>query len=452
MKIGGERVKGFVMKPLTDGSYYFGWEPSPAERAKGWKSLKIEETELGKAITAAKAQNAKVEEWKNGGAKPRAVATYTRPRTFGAMLDRYETQKMVSLAASTQRVDQTDLDRLRAWAGDQPIAWISRARVRALKLAFCPDADKVPRLMRDGVRYIPGHNVAFKLLSKGRDVFAWDLKHAEPMAKANPFEQFDLPKPPPRIEIWEPDCLDLYAEAANALGLPSIGFAVRLAANYGQREADILSTNRTHWREISLRQLRMDRETYAALKSDHGPDAGKVMGLYVKQGKTQRWVGVPIAGAMRDEIEGAIAAADARLRASASLSTGALIVRDRHSDAWRGPSSVGEPWTQRDFIEKVAEIRDACVAVAIMEGNMDLAERMSALEFRDLRRTCVVFLGELGMEAGAISARTGHSIKTVEQILEIYMPRTEAMAARGTVALLELERRDRHDGDKENVR
>ena len=118
-----------------------------------------------------------------------------------------------------------------------------------------------------------------------------------------------------------------------------------------------------------------------------------------------------------------------------------LIVRDDRGTMQNGRNLAGQPWSQRDFIDKVAEVRGAAIAVAIMRGNAELAERMALLEFRDLRRTCVVIQGELGMDDGAIAARTGHSLKTIAQLLEIYMPRTEAMAARGSVAMLKLEGR-----------
>ena len=48
----------------------------------------------------------------------------------------------------------------------------------------------------------------------------------------------------------------------------------------------------------------------------------------------------------------------------------------------------------------------------------------------DLRRTAVVFHGELGLADHRIAAITGHQLDTVKKILETYMPRTTATAAR----------------------
>ena len=66
--------------------------------------------------------------------------------------------------------------------------------------------------------------------------------------------------------------------------------------------------------------------------------------------------------------------------------------------------------------------------------NTERAERLKGLQYRDTRRTCVVTLGELGLDDAGISAITGYKLATIKQILETYMPRTEAMAARAVVA------------------
>lgn len=454
MKIGKETIPGLVQRNIASGLAYY-WYSSPRQRKANWKSLALGQ-DLAAAIGAAKKRNAEIEAWEAGGARPRAVKAFTAAQTFAALLDRYETEKLVGLADNTQRTAQTDLDKLRTWAGKHPVAFITRSRVRALKLAICPDADRVPNLVRDGQRNIPGHNQAFKLLSKGREVFSWAIDHPDGrLALHNPFERFELAKPPPRDQIWEADAIAAFSAAASSLGWPSIDFALRLACNYGQREADLLSLDPTRWREISLQQLRMDREAYAALAGTHGPDKGKVMGLYTRQSKTRRWVGVPIAGTMRDEVEAAVAAA--RARASAAVAEGQpiqlvvarLIARDRTGKKWRGADMTGKPWSQRDFIEKVGEIRTHAANAARKAGNGDLADRIDDLVFHDTRRTCVVTLGELGMEDSAISARTGQKLETIKKILETYMPRTEAMAARGTIAMLGAETRRRDDAAKQ---
>lgn len=455
MKIGKERIKGFVMKPLASGTMYYGWEPSPAERKAGWKSMKIEAEDLGRAIEAARKRNEEVATWRDGGAKPSAIKRYNAPQTWGAVLDRYEREKLPALAANSRRVDQTQLNLLREWAGKHPLGWITRARVRKLRNEICPQADAVPALLREGVRDIPGHNPAFKLLSKGREVWSWWNDHPEngrPIA--NPFERFGLPKPPARDQLWDYDAEAAFVASAATLGWHSIGFALELANVWGQREADILNVRAANWREVTLAELDMQRDLHAALANPAGPDAGKAMGFGIVQRKTRARNAVPIAGEMRERVELLIAAARKRVLAHKAAGTpvpiGAtnLIVRDFTGDKWRGRDMTGEPWSQRDFIEKFGIIRAHAAAQAREQGNEDLAERLEGLEFRDARRTCVTRLANLGMSVPTIAAITGHSIKTVERIIETYLVRTAAQAGRGIVALLGAERarKERKEG------
>ena len=60
------------------------------------------------------------------------------------------------------------------------------------------------------------------------------------------------------------------------------------------------------------------------------------------------------------------------------------------------------------------------------------------LQARDLRRTAAVRLAEAGATAPEIAAVTGHSIDRTERILEVYVPRTKAMA---TATITKLERK-----------
>jgi hypothetical protein len=410
MKIGKETVKGLTPKSTAGGIRYY-WEPTPKERRAGWKTMTLG-GDLAAAITAARKRNEEIDTWKAGGAKPRQITRYVKAQTFGAVLTRYEKEKLSKVAPSTARVDMTQLNRLREWAGDQPVRWITRQRVKALRDALCP-----------GGAGTPGHNVAFKLLSMGRKVFAWYIDEDEP-GLTNPFERFNLGTPEPRHHIWEPDDIAAFCRAADELGWHSIGFALRLATYNGQREMDILRLTKNDWKEITLRQLRFDQAVYDQLKSDIGPDAGKVMGIRVQQSKTKVWVVAPIEGDMRLEIEAAIAAADARMKAESNLAAAMIVTHDKGA----------RPWGQRDFIARFNEVRAHAIATAEREGNFELAERLRVLQFRDARRTCVVIIGELGLDDAGISAITGHKLATIKQILETYMPRTEAMAARAVVA------------------
>jgi len=51
------------------------------------------------------------------------------------------------------------------------------------------------------------------------------------------------------------------------------------------------------------------------------------------------------------------------------------------------------------------------------------------LQARDLRRTAMVRLAEAGCTVPEIASISGHSIDRTERILEVYLPRTRAMAS-----------------------
>lgn len=59
------------------------------------------------------------------------------------------------------------------------------------------------------------------------------------------------------------------------------------------------------------------------------------------------------------------------------------------------------------------------------------------LQFRDLRRTAVVRMGEAGLDATQIAQITGHTYDHTLKILETYLPRKRELAAK---AAMEMER------------
>lgn len=413
------KVKGLVPKKLATGTYYY-WEPTPTLRKANWKTLALG-TDLVAAIKAAEARNAEIEQWRSQGARPRAIAAFVRRHTLADAIKRYRHEHLANLATSTRRTADTPLKRLDKWAGDKPLTYISRARVRALRDAMMNPA---------GPGYL-GHHAAFAVLAKGRELFTWLVD--QEIAGDNPFLRFGLGKPPPRQVFWEHPHFMAISAAALELELPSIALAIDIASYIGQRESDILKLSSARWQAIPPEKFRFSMDVYNQLKSDAGPNAGEVMGIYVRQGKTKRWIGVPIEGDMRRRIEAAITANGKR-----DVATTGLIICER----------TGLPWSQDNFIHRFGDVRAHAVKTAIAAGNDILAAELADLWFGDLRRTCVVRLGELGLDDAAIGAITGHKLGTIKTILETYMPRTEAMAGRAVVARLPVReaRQERKEG------
>lgn len=410
------KVKGLIAKKTAGGIRYY-WEPNPGERRAKWSGLALG-MDLALAVKAAEARNAEIEAWRLGGAKPAAVKAIAKRHTFGALLRAYREQRLPLLAASTQRTAKTPLARLEAWAGDMPCSWVTRQRVRKLRDAIAP-FDPATKTY-GGL----GHQAAFHVLEQGRTVCKWG--EAEGFIADNPFTAFGLGKPAPRQVIWEDHHRQAIVDAALALDppLPSIALAVEIGLYIGQRQADVLKLSRSSWRPIPERKFRNRPDLYHQLLQDPaaqdptGPNPGEVMGIYVRQGKTSRHVGIPIEGDMRRRVEAAIAA---------NTTSTAIIVCER----------TGQPWAQDNFQHNIVRTRDKAIEIATKAGDDQLAAELAELQFKDLRRSCVVVLGELGLEPGNIAGVTGHKLATIMSILETYMPRTEAMAAGAVVARLE---------------
>lgn len=407
------RIPCLVGKTNKAGVTSWYWQPSATLAKAGWKPISLGKDERA-AIETARARNQEVEQWKLGGIQPGEVRQRAIQGTLAHLIQRYEREvlegvrpgtKTPAIAATTARTYRVSLRRLGEWAGKYPLTYITPARVRAL---------------RDGMMHPVtglGHHAAHQTLKMGRTLFAFAI--ANDLVERNPFLNFKLSAPPPRDVIWSPPAREMMVAAAAAAGMPSIALAIQLGFAIGQREADILGL--TIAKYVAIPEHKMQPEDYTTL-ARLAPD-GIPRGIRIRQAKTKAWIEVPVTGSVRAQLEANIATA------KAGSSTRIILDDTRpganaHAGIYHG--DAGQTRFQRDF----ADVREAAIAVAVKEGNPDLAGELATLQFRDLRRTCVVYLGELGLDAHLIAAITGHDIDETQRILKTYMPRTTGRAAR----------------------
>lgn len=404
-----------VSKTNKAGVTTWFWQPSATIKAAGWTSLPLG-TNADAAMDAARAQNRKLAEWRSGGERPAAVRKLVRAATLGALWARYVAEGYPSvknrgapIELSTRGAYRSAWSHIEPWAGDLPLTAITPARVG---------------VFRDALMRATGHANAHAVLRFLRTLFSF-ARQCDLFTGDNPAGSFGLATPPPRQQIWDEDGgtadVDAFAAAAAHIGYPDLGFAVDLAAYLGQREGDLIRLTESQWREVK----NLDRETHDTLA---GAD-GRVMGFFIRTSKTKRWVGIPVTGELRARVEARIAGNRARSAEPGAIVLPATILINDHN---------GGPWTQRRFIAKFTDAKAFAGAGftgrdgAIHPPRPSLAD----LQFRDLRRTAVVRLGELGLEDQLIAALTAHQLGTVKKILETYMPRTTKMAARAIVARL----------------
>jgi integrase len=193
-----------------------------------------------------------------------------------------------------------------------------------------------------------------------------------------------LYRPPDRIEklyhadrsekIWEPD----HIAAFMAVASEPLQRALVLALETGQRQGDLLVLP---W-------------------SAYQADEQGLPWIRLRQSKGGRRVNIPVTRRLRAVLD--------NTKRSATV-----ILTNKHGMAWT-PNIFGKAW------------RDACRKAKI-EG----------LTFHDLRGTAVTRLAEAECSGAEIAAITGHSMKDVGRILDVYLARTGKIAL---AAIAKLER------------
>lgn len=195
----------------------------------------------------------------------------------------------------------------------------------------------------------------------------------EGLRKDNPAFNLRLEHNEPRSEVWNQYEVAAFVLKATESGRSSIGLAVMLAFDLGQRQGDIL-------------------------KLSWGQYDGKFYNI--RQGKTGARVAIPLLSDMK-------ASLDATSRKSIQI-----IISEE----------TERPYKADDFRHHFRDIANAC--------------GFQKKQFLDLRRSSVVRLSLAGCSPQLISSITGHSIHTVTQILKVYNPPTREQAA-AAITLLE---------------
>lgn len=191
----------------------------------------------------------------------------------------------------------------------------------------------------------------------------------------NPIATFERAYESDRAEIiWLPE----HVAALEAVASPEIALALILGLHTGQRQGDLLSLP---WSAYDGTAIRLRQG-----KSRRGKKEGRQ--LYI-----------PCTTALR----GALDAAPRR----------ATIVLTR---------ADGSAWTKSTFHK------------AWTEAYAD-AELKEDLHYHDLRGTAVTMLAEAGCTPQETATITGHTLATVNKILEVYLARTRIMAESAIVKL-----------------
>lgn len=395
----------FRIKRTAGGIRYY-WEPSATLKAAGWKPLRLGQDE-DVAIRAARARNDEVAAWRAGAATPREVKRIEQRHTVDWIIAEFRKHRFPRLKDSTQAEYASKLKVISRWAGSERIDTITRQNILDFR-----DALYAPR--KDGtVR----ENTAYNTLKVLRTLWGW-AKTNQHIAHDPAAGDLDITMPAARQQFASALGRDALVAAAIALDRPNMAAAMILAWTIGQREEDLLKLLQNRYAELEPFEAD-DPAVYARLAARE-PD-GRVMGVRLRQGKTNRWIGVPVTGDARQRLEAAIAAARER-----KLTT--ILFDEERDRTWTSANLSEKRTRQAHFQRSYGAIRDKAVETLQAAGDVELAAELADLQFRDFRRTCVVTMGQRGIPDHLISAITGHRLETVKKILEVYLPRTTGMA------------------------
>ena len=237
------RIPHLVQRAAANGGTRYYWQPSATLKAAGWQP-QVLGRDLDAAMRAAAQWNERVEEWRAGAAAPtatgrrRQVQKYARRETLRELIADYRADRFEHLGAQTCRTYQSALNILDAWAGDQPVAHVTADRCKVLLKALAtPAARGAPERL---------HRAA----GVGR-VLRTLMQWAEDAGRVekNPMARVTIREPKARHHVWPDHCIEQFGAMADAMGLPAIGTATMLAADTGQREADLLKLT---WGKLSM--------------------------------------------------------------------------------------------------------------------------------------------------------------------------------------------------------
>ena len=221
-----------------------------------------------------------------------------------------------------------------------------------------------------------GHHRANAILATVRAMLSHARKRLGWIA-SNPASQMGLMQTDARLVMWLPWQVEIFVMLADELGLPSVGDAVIAGLHSGQRQADVL--------RLPVHIFADDR-------------------IKLTQAKTRALIDAPMTPAMRARVAQVLERRGRR----GVVRVDTLILRED-----------GALYNKKTFNVNFLRVRDVAEAVDFS---------FSELKYLDLRDTAVTRLALAECTMAEISAITGHSLKTIQQIMKHYLVMQPEMA------------------------
>lgn len=198
----------------------------------------------------------------------------------------------------------------------------------------------------------------------------------------NPVARIKMSAPKTKAVIWESEDVETYAWAAVSIGQPGMAALILMEWEIGQRLTD-------------------------AYLFRAGAEYLPAEGLFqFEQSKTAEPVSIPVSERLRGILGHLLADGDL------------YLFRDARTK---------QPWARlRGNRLEADDITASKVFAAVRKVVVDAKGR--SLKLKELRHSCVVMMARAGCTVPEIAAITGHTLASVEQILQRYLPRDSTVA------------------------
>lgn len=389
------------------------WEPSKELRNRGWTTEMFGRgVGFVEAVARAEALNEQLDAWylgapADGGNKavPAAIAPANRFQARWSdlvqdfrvnVLNNPQARDGRGYSAKTIIEYESNIRWLTSWAegGNTRVSDIDHDMVMDLRNLLVRNAS--PHVAKARLRILSilmSHAESAKMIPRGTD----------------PAKKMKVPEPRARRKRIAEESVQLLAATARGAGLERMALAIELGFYALQRSGDLRTATVMHWRKMND----LDPADRAILC---GPD-GLVYGLRFQQAKTGAWIGNAVHHDLRVKVEARIAA----MQASGATH---ILFHDATAHAWH----------EREFNRDWIDVLNAARAIAGQSEDADyrkwMIDQLAGLQFRDFRRSGMCWLKDNGATKEQIASRSGHSIREVEKILEVYMPADERGSAR----------------------
>lgn len=418
------RVRGLTsFTRESDGVTVFRWVPTPKDRRNGF----TETIRLGTDLIAARTD---AEHWNKRAAAAALPVQDPTPRrklprrmTLADLIHEFRIVMMERHALGgdhPEHLTKKTVDQYSSqmnWLG----AWGGSTFLDEITVEVCKDLRTI--LVNGASQW----NTAARLRML-RQLLGFAASKSRRWIRENPMDsdEVTIPTPKSRTKRASIEAVEWLADFALTFqgkdvtdvmryGGPNLELAVLIGFFTTQREADQLAATRMNWRPIE------DMDDYDRATLSLGGN-GAVYGLRIFQQKTRKWVTCFLPPHVAEKL-------DALIESRGPGWDGPLLQSDT---PFARPRHVPEYEFQRVY----RAMRDAAEAKARDDGDAWLADELHQLQYRDMRRSGMCWMRDMGVQVPQIASISGHKIEYTMKILDTYMPGDPRASAAGLAGAL----------------